>query len=82
MPATEPYRSRSYNGIRAFIAGWGVLTQGGKSSNTLQHATVPILNNAGCTQRYRSLHHDRQFGPETICAGNLTGGVDSCQGDR
>lgn len=84
LPIDEPIRSRSFVGERPFIAGWGRLQEGGKTSNILQHVQLPILRNSECRRRYRrkgKLFSDDQFGRSVICAGDLNGGKDSCQGD-
>lgn len=85
MPVGEPYRSRSYVCDKAFVAGWGHLKERGEHSNMLQYVQLPVLDNAECKQRFKELHQsisEQQFGPSVICAGDLNGGRDSCQGDR
>ena len=81
----EPYRSRSYVGEQPFVAGWGRLQEGGKTSNKLQFVRIPVLSNSVCKERFEvlsKLSSDEQLGPSVICAGDLFGGRDSCQGDR
>ena len=85
MPIVDPYRSQSYVGDQPFIAGWGRLKEGGKTSNKLQFVRLPVLTNAECKQRFqvvRKLISEQQFGSAVMCAGDLNGGRDSCQGDR
>lgn len=38
---------------KATVIGWGKLQQGGMSSNTLQEAEIPIVDNAKCSSWYR-----------------------------
>lgn len=67
-----------------FVAGWGRLEEGGRSSNILQQLQINVLDNAVCKEQYRlqgKLISERQFGDAILCAGNLAGGQDSCQGD-
>lgn len=83
IPANDPIRSRTFVGFRPFVAGWGRLKEGGKSSNVLQELQLPILDNSECKEQYRKqnkLYSEEQFGDAVICAGNLAGGQDSCQG--
>lgn len=84
LPVDEPIRTRSFVGYNPFVAGWGRLQEGGKSSNVLQELQIPILENAECKEQYRKqgkLITENQFGDAVICAGYLEGGRDSCQGD-
>lgn len=80
----EPIRSRSFVDYQPFVAGWGRLQEGGKSSNVLQQLQLPVLDNADCKEQYQKqgkLFSENQFGDAVICAGSLHGGKDSCQGD-
>jgi len=57
--------------------GWGRLSSGGASPDTLQHVSVPFVSDAGCRSAYgQSLIYDSM-----ICAGHPEGGKDACQGD-
>ena len=85
MPVVEPYRSRSYVGDKSFVAGWGHLKERGEHTNMLQYVQLPVLENAECKERFKALHEffsEQQLGSSVICAGDLSGGHDSCQGDR
>lgn len=84
LPVNEPIRSRSFVDYQPFVAGWGRLQEGGKSSNVLQQLQLPVLDNAECREQYKKqgkLISEYQFGDAVICAGYLEGGKDSCQGD-
>lgn len=84
LPVNEPVRTRSFVNYQPFVAGWGRLQEGGKSSNVLQELQLPVLDNSECKEQYRKqgkLISENQFGDAVICAGVLTGGHDSCQGD-
>lgn len=70
--------------IDHFVAGWGRLQEGGKSSNVLQQLQVPVLANDECKEQYKNqgkLISEAQFSDVVLCAGFLNGGKDSCQGD-
>lgn len=84
IPTTEPVRSRDFVGTSPFVAGWGRTTEGGKSANVLQEVQFPVLKNQDCSSRYQKLgrlQSDKQFNEATLCAGNLNGGKDACQGN-
>jgi secreted trypsin-like serine protease len=64
-------------GVVSTVTGWGTLSSGGSSPDTLQKVDVPIVSNADADAAY----------PEAITADQLAagymgvGGKDSCQGD-
>jgi secreted trypsin-like serine protease len=62
-------------GDDATVTGWGLTSDGGTASDTLQQVTISILSNGSCSSVYSS------FTGNMLCAGVLTGGKDSCQGD-
>ncbi len=64
-------------GQDAWVTGWGTLTQGGSTSETLQKVSVPILSNEQCVD---SNYAESQITDRMMCAGGA-GGKDSCQGD-
>lgn len=61
-----------------FIAGFGNTHEDGSVSNILQEAEVPIVSRSTCNQRGS---YNGGVTQNMLCAGFLTGGVDSCQGD-
>jgi secreted trypsin-like serine protease len=63
-------------GTNATVLGWGRTTEGGARSTVLRKATVPIIDNAGCSAGYDSYNADSM-----LCAGLPQGGTDACQGD-
>jgi trypsin len=71
---TLPAQLQSFTGD-AVVSGWGTLTSGGSSPDTLQYVTVPIVSDEVCDADY--LLSD--IYPSMICAGEA--GKDSCQGD-
>lgn len=84
LPISEPLLSRSFVSYNPFVAGWGRVQEGGRSSNVLQQLQIEVLDNEKCREQYRrqsKLVSDNQFGSAVLCAGNLAGGQDSCQGD-
>ena len=63
-------------GASAEIAGWGVTQPGGSATDTLQQATVPIVDDATCATNYGPTVID---GSRMICAGGSS--VGACSGD-
>jgi len=62
------------------ITGWGATATSGPGSggsNTLQHATVPIVSDASCASDYGVYFN----GATMVCAGYPEGGIDTCYGD-
>ncbi|XP_032874636.1 transmembrane protease serine 11D-like [Amblyraja radiata] len=64
------------SGQQCYITGWGRLAYQGSLPNILQEAEVSVIDEQTCRNIYRS-----HITPRMLCAGVLTGGVDSCQGD-
>lgn len=68
-------------GTKCWITGWGTLSSGGASPDTLQEAQVDILSNEACR---KSDYNDTDITEAMVCAqgrtddGNIT---DACQGD-
>lgn len=84
MPIHEPVQSQNFVSFNPFVAGWGRVQEGGRSSNILQQLQIEVLRNDECKEQYRKqgkLISEYQFGDAVLCAGNLAGGQDSCQGD-
>jgi secreted trypsin-like serine protease len=67
--------TNSQAGDDATIIGWGALSEGGSTSDTLQQVAVPIVSNDACDDIYSNLTGNM------LCAGEELGGEDSCQGD-
>ncbi|XP_072254423.1 transmembrane protease serine 2 [Pyxicephalus adspersus] len=61
-----------------WITGWGYTTQGGSTSNTLQAANVPLIDSNTCN---KASVYNGAITSTMICAGYLSGGIDTCQGD-
>ncbi|EDW62991.1 trypsin [Drosophila virilis] len=62
-------------GTPCLISGWGSTINGGTSSQTLQSATVPVISQTDCSAKYGYISAAQ------LCAGYMSGGIDSCQGD-
>ncbi|XP_058975884.1 trypsin-1-like [Musca domestica] len=77
-PVCLPDANQNFDGKNAVVAGWGLLKEGGQTSNYLQEATVPIISNQECRRtRYKNKIQDVM-----LCAGLVkSGGKDACQGD-
>jgi secreted trypsin-like serine protease len=59
------------------VIGWGRLSNGGATSNTLQRVSVPLISPTLCVA---SPYFEAVSNPG-FCAGFSEGGKDSCQGD-
>ncbi|CAN5500577.1 hypothetical protein BH20ACT15_BH20ACT15_13720 [soil metagenome] len=66
-------------GVPNEISGWGATSQGGSRSDQLRAATVGIISDSTCgsAQVYGLTFKASSM----VCAGYLSGGVDTCQGD-
>jgi secreted trypsin-like serine protease len=60
------------------VTGWGRTTEGGSTSETLQKASVPYVENSVCNAADA---YNGSILAGMMCAGLRDGGVDSCQGD-
>jgi secreted trypsin-like serine protease len=58
-----------------FASGWGTLTQGGPTPDVLYNVKLSVLDPSAC-QKYSDYTAEPQ-----VCAGNVSGGHDTCQGD-
>ncbi|XP_030048337.1 transmembrane protease serine 11C [Microcaecilia unicolor] len=61
-----------------FVTGWGALQAKGPRSLVLQQAQVKIINTDTCNSE---TVYNGNITSSMLCAGYLTGGIDSCQGD-
>ena len=68
-------------GKPSIVAGWGTTrSDGGRPSDVLLYAEVPVVSNSECKSAYSTLlSYDDQINPTHICAGYKQGGRDSCQ---
>jgi hypothetical protein len=75
-----PSKSLYYPGfnISAWIVGWGTVSFGGITSNQLKNAEITIYNDRYCENVLPEFIKNWY---SQICAGELEGGVDTCQGD-
>ncbi|CAL1274368.1 unnamed protein product [Larinioides sclopetarius] len=85
IPVCLPEEDMLIEGDNVMVLGWGDLSYGGRSSNTLQEADgLPVIGNQKCNDKFTRLP-GRQFPngitQNMICAGLEEGGVDACQGD-
>ena len=58
-----------------FVAGWGRIDEGGRTSDRLHEISLPEYNQAKCESKYMGLITQNQ-----LCAGGVKG-QDACQGD-
>ena len=73
---TMPSQGQDWEaGSNARVSGWGTLSSGGSSPDTLQAVNVPVVSDEDCADAYGN----DMDGPTMICAGEE--GKDSCQGD-
>ncbi|XP_073524572.1 transmembrane protease serine 2 [Phyllobates terribilis] len=61
-----------------WISGWGYTYQGGSTSSVLMAANIPLISSAVCNT---PSVYNGAITSTMICAGYLSGGVDTCQGD-
>ncbi|XP_017489310.1 PREDICTED: venom protease-like, partial [Rhagoletis zephyria] len=84
LPTSQQLRSKSYIGYHPFVAGWGRVMEGGRSSNILQELQIEVMDNSVCRRSYEAnkrLVSNQQFDDTVVCAGDLGGGRDTCGGD-
>jgi Trypsin/RTX calcium-binding nonapeptide repeat (4 copies) len=63
----------------AWATGWGAISSGGSSSDSLREVNIDRIADATCGA---ANSYGSDFHPQTmVCAGEITGGQDSCQGD-
>ena len=58
-----------------FVAGWGRIDEGGRTSDRLHEINMPQYSQAKCESKYTGL-----ITPNQLCAGGIKG-QDACQGD-
>ncbi|KAG8519800.1 Granzyme A [Galemys pyrenaicus] len=62
------------------VAGWGTVGNRKSSSDTLKEVNVTIIDRKICNDKSH-YNYSPVIGLNMICAGNLKGGMDSCDGD-
>lgn len=65
-------------GVIGIATGWGLTSEGGKISNTLQEVGLIVQSNPICNS---PASYGGQIKDGMFCAGFVAGGKDSCQGD-
>jgi len=81
-PICLPQKDASFLGRTSHVAGWGALQAGSKlRPKVLQHAAVPVIENAVCETWHRKRGINIRIHEEMMCAGYEFGGRDACQGD-
>uniref|UniRef100_A0A3P9QGJ1 Acrosin n=1 Tax=Poecilia reticulata TaxID=8081 RepID=A0A3P9QGJ1_POERE len=61
-----------------FITGWGSINYKGGAVDMLQEAELELIETLRCNQKH---WYNGLITENMLCAGMLTGGVDTCQGD-
>ncbi|XP_019712348.1 uncharacterized protein prss56 isoform X2 [Hippocampus comes] len=76
-PVCLPSGMEPPTGSPCLVAGWGSLYEDGPSADTVMEAKVPLLPQNTCKNAL-----GKELVTNTmLCAGYLSGGIDSCQGD-
>lgn len=73
--ADSPYYAA---GATAQIAGWGLTSSGGNTTDVLMQATLPIVSDQECADSDQVTLAEAT---KMVCAGLPAGGIDTCQGD-
>ncbi|KAL0966469.1 hypothetical protein UPYG_G00295660 [Umbra pygmaea] len=76
-PVCLPSGGEPPTGSPCLVAGWGSLYEDGPSADVVMEARVPLLPQSTC----RSALGKELLTNTMLCAGYLSGGIDSCQGD-
>ncbi|XP_068627163.1 serine protease snake-like [Battus philenor] len=83
-PACLWTRPDFWNHTRAIATGWGILdTVLREPSKELNKVSLPLLENEPCDKLLAPIIHRHfpRLASTQICAGELSGGKDTCQGD-
>lgn len=67
-------------GTRCRVAGWGKFQNKSPPSSTLREVNITVIDRKICNDE-KHYNFNPVIGLNMICAGNLHGGKDSCQGD-
>uniref|UniRef100_A0A3B4V1J1 Serine protease 56 n=1 Tax=Seriola dumerili TaxID=41447 RepID=A0A3B4V1J1_SERDU len=76
-PVCLPSGMEPPTGSPCLVAGWGSLYEDGPSADVVMEAKVPLLPQSTC----KSALGKELVTNTMLCAGYLSGGIDSCQGD-
>uniref|UniRef100_A0A673AQQ3 Serine protease 56 n=1 Tax=Sphaeramia orbicularis TaxID=375764 RepID=A0A673AQQ3_9TELE len=76
-PVCLPSGMEPPTGSPCLVAGWGTLYENGPSADVVMEAKVPLLPQSTC----KSAFGKEEVTNTMLCAGYLSGGIDSCQGD-
>ncbi|KAM4550899.1 uncharacterized protein prss56 isoform 2-T2 [Odontesthes bonariensis] len=76
-PVCLPSGMELPTGSPCLVAGWGSLYEDGPSADIVMEAKVPLLPQSTC----KSALGKELVTNTMLCAGYLSGGIDSCQGD-
>ncbi|KAM6918192.1 uncharacterized protein prss56 [Xenentodon cancila] len=76
-PVCLPSDTDPPTGSPCLVAGWGSLYEDGPSADVVMEAKVPLLPQSTC----KSALGKELVTNTMLCAGYLSGGIDSCQGD-
>ncbi|KAF3699285.1 Serine protease 56 [Channa argus] len=76
-PVCLPSGIEPPTGSPCLVAGWGSMYEDGPSADVVMEAKVPLLPQSTC----KSALGKELVTHTMLCAGYLSGGIDSCQGD-
>jgi len=83
VPVCMPAPGSDYEGLEAWVTGWGTTTEDGVQAEILQELELTVVNDGVCYDAMTSklgTYWGKTFANEQICAGGEAG-KDGCQGD-
>jgi secreted trypsin-like serine protease len=78
LPQQKSQNYPSQTNIDSWVVGFGTTSSGGSLSNDLKNVKITLYPSTQCSQVYPSVMKNWNL---QICAGEIVGGKDSCQGD-
>lgn len=77
VPICLPTSPKDYSGMKVMTAGWGLTSEGGKTSRLLQETRLKVLEEEECKENDQI---GKLFKPDSMMC-TFAPGTDACQGD-